>query len=136
MIRSVPLSRATLTIAITTPECTVPSSTSTLSRCTSLFALSVALDGSDSSSTVKYSIARPAEHAAVFLDREIEALRDRRAERREGSRVRQHHADSDLGVLCARDCWRKPADCGCRCEKSCLLDELTPVCHVLLLRGF
>ncbi len=59
MISSVPLSRATLTIAITTPECTVPISTSTLSRWTSLFALSVAFDGSDSSSTVKYSIARP-----------------------------------------------------------------------------
>ncbi len=74
MISKVPLSRATLTIAMTTPECTVPISTSTLSRCTSLLALSVALDGSDSSSTVKYSMRAPAELAAVLLDRELEAL--------------------------------------------------------------
>ena len=52
-------SRATLAIAIATPECTVPTTTSTLSRLISLLTLSVALAGSDSSSTTKYSISRP-----------------------------------------------------------------------------
>ncbi len=56
---SVLLSRATFDIASATPECTVPTSTSTWSRLMSLFALSGALAGSDSSSTVKYSISRP-----------------------------------------------------------------------------
>ena len=46
MIISLPVSRAILTIAICTPECTVPTTTSTLSRSTSLFMLSVAFDGS------------------------------------------------------------------------------------------
>ena len=59
MISRVLLSRATLDIARATPECTVPTSTSTWSRLMSLFALSGALAGSDSSSTVKYSISRP-----------------------------------------------------------------------------
>jgi hypothetical protein len=59
MMSSVLLSRATLDIASATPECTVPTSTSTWSRLTSLFALSGAFAGSDSSSTVKYSISRP-----------------------------------------------------------------------------
>ena len=59
MMCSTPVSRAILTMPISTPECTVPTSTSTLSRVTSLLALSVALAGSDSSSTVKYSSSRP-----------------------------------------------------------------------------
>ena len=58
-ISIVPLSRATLAIAIATPECTLPTSTSTLSRLISLLVLSVALDGSDSSSTLNHSISRP-----------------------------------------------------------------------------
>ena len=58
-ISSVPVSLATLAIAIATPECTVPTSTSTLSRLISLLTLSVALDGSDSSSTLTNSISRP-----------------------------------------------------------------------------
>ena len=41
-------------MASATPECTVPTSTSTLSRLISLLTLSVAFDGSDSSSTLKY----------------------------------------------------------------------------------
>ncbi len=60
MISSVLLSRATLAIASATPECTVPTSTSTWSRLTSLLAFSGAFAGSDSSSTVKYSMSRPA----------------------------------------------------------------------------
>jgi hypothetical protein len=44
-ISSVPLSLATLAMAMATPECTVPTSTSTLSRLTSLLTLSVALAG-------------------------------------------------------------------------------------------
>ncbi len=55
----VPLSLATLAIAIATPECTLPTSTSTLSRLISLLTLSVALEGSDSSSTLTNSISRP-----------------------------------------------------------------------------
>lgn len=50
-ISSVPLSLAALAIAIATPECTVPTTTSTWSRLISLLTLSVALDGSLSSST-------------------------------------------------------------------------------------
>jgi hypothetical protein len=59
MMRSVSLSLATLAIAMATPECTVPTSTSTLSRLMSLFTLSVAFAGSLSSSTFTYSISRP-----------------------------------------------------------------------------
>ena len=58
-ISSVLLSLATLAMAIATPEWTVPTITSTLSRLTSLLALSAALDGSDSSSTLTYSTTRP-----------------------------------------------------------------------------
>ena len=53
------VSFAALAIAIATPECTVPTTTSTLSRLISLPTLSVAFAGSDSSSTLKYSISRP-----------------------------------------------------------------------------
>jgi hypothetical protein len=53
------VSRATLAMASATPEWTVPTSTSTLSRETSFLAFSVALAGLDSSSTVKYSTSRP-----------------------------------------------------------------------------
>ncbi len=56
---SVLLSFAALAIASATPECTVPTRTSTLSRLISLLTLSVAFDGSDSSSTLKYWISRP-----------------------------------------------------------------------------
>jgi hypothetical protein len=59
-ISSVPLSLAALAIAIATPECTVPTITSTLSRLISLLTLSVALAGSDSSSTLTNSSSRPA----------------------------------------------------------------------------
>ncbi len=58
-INSVFVSRATRVIASATPECTVPTRTSTLSRLMSLFAFSGAFAASDSSSTVKYSISRP-----------------------------------------------------------------------------
>ena len=58
-IISVLLPRATLAMAIATPECTVPTSTSTPSRLTSLLAFSVALAGSDSSSTVAYDTDAP-----------------------------------------------------------------------------
>ena len=51
---------AAFAIASVTPECTVPTITSTLSRLISLLTLSVAFEGSDSSSTLKYSISRPA----------------------------------------------------------------------------
>ena len=53
-ISSVLLSLAALAIASATPECTVPTRTSTASRLISLLTFSVALDGSDSSSTLKY----------------------------------------------------------------------------------
>src|SRR5205823_4507191 len=59
MIKSVLLSRAALAMASATPEWTVPTTTSTLSRLISLFTLSGAFAGSDSSSTVMYSISRP-----------------------------------------------------------------------------
>ena len=59
-IRIVLLSLAARAIAMATPECTVPTITSTLSRLIRRFTLSVALAGSDSSSTLKYSISRPA----------------------------------------------------------------------------
>ena len=59
MMSSVPLSFAAFAIAIATPECTVPTSTSTLSRLMSLFTLSTALAGSLSSSTLKNSTSRP-----------------------------------------------------------------------------
>jgi hypothetical protein len=59
LIHSVPDSRSTLAMPIATPVCTVPMTTSTLSRCTSLLAFSGALAGLDSSSTTKYSISRP-----------------------------------------------------------------------------
>ena len=58
-ISKVPLSFAARAMASATPECTVPTSTSTWSRLMSLLTLSVAFDGSDSSSTLKYSIGRP-----------------------------------------------------------------------------
>ena len=60
MMSSVFESFAAFAIASATPECTVPTSTSTLSRLISLPTLSVALDGSDSSSTLKYWTSRPA----------------------------------------------------------------------------
>src|SRR3984893_5151396 len=59
MISNVPVSRATLTIAISTPECTVPIRKSTFSRLTSWLAFSGALDGSDSSSAMANSTSRP-----------------------------------------------------------------------------
>ncbi len=59
-ISSVLLSFAAFAIASVTPEWTVPTMTSTLSRLISLLTLSVAFDGSDSSSTLTYSISRPA----------------------------------------------------------------------------
>ena len=59
-ISRVPVSLATLAMAIATPECTVPISTSTWSRLTSLLTLSVALLGSLSSSTLKNATSRPA----------------------------------------------------------------------------
>ena len=58
-IISVPVSFATLAIAIATPEWTVPTTTSTLSRLISLLMLSVALAGALSSSTRTYSMVRP-----------------------------------------------------------------------------
>ena len=58
-ISMVLLSLAARAIASATPECTVPTMTSTLSRLISLLTLSVALDGSLSSSTRKYWISRP-----------------------------------------------------------------------------
>ena len=59
MMLSTPESRATRWMPICTPECTVPISTSTLSRCTSFCAFSTPLEGSDSSSTFTHSISRP-----------------------------------------------------------------------------
>jgi hypothetical protein len=59
MISSVLLSRAAFTIAICTPEWTVPTMTSTLSRLMSLLTLSAPFAGSDSSTTVTYSSTRP-----------------------------------------------------------------------------
>ena len=59
MISSVFVSFAAFAIASATPEWTVPTSTSTWSRLISLLTLSVAFDGSDSSSTLKYWISRP-----------------------------------------------------------------------------
>jgi len=59
MISIVPVSRATLTIAISTPECTVPIRKSTFSRLTSLLAFSGAFEGSDSSSRIENSTSRP-----------------------------------------------------------------------------
>ena len=102
MISSVLLSRATFAIASATPECTVPISTSTLSRLISLLALSGAFAGSDSSSTVKYSISRPPSLPPCSCDRELEAVGDRGAERRVRSGIRQHQADLDLALLRAR----------------------------------
>ena len=93
------MSFATLAIAIATPECTVPTSTSTLSRLISLLTLSVALAGSDSSSTLKYSISRPPSLPPCSCDVELEAVLDRVAERGVGAGVRQHQADLDRGVL-------------------------------------
>ena len=55
----VPVSLAILAMPSATPEWTVPTSTSTLSRCTSRLVFSGALAGLDSSSTAKYSISRP-----------------------------------------------------------------------------
>src|SRR5450631_3274727 len=60
MMRSVPESLAALAIAMATPECTVPTITSTPSRLMSLPTLSVAFDGSLSSSSLKpFSMAVP-----------------------------------------------------------------------------
>ena len=59
-INKVPDSFAALAMAIATPLCTVPTITSTLSRLMSLLTLSVALDGSLSSSTRTNSTSRPA----------------------------------------------------------------------------
>ena len=56
---TVPLSLAARAMAMATPLCTVPTSTSTLSRLISLLTLSVALAGSLSSSTLKNSTSRP-----------------------------------------------------------------------------
>ena len=52
-------SRATFTIAMATPECTVPTTTSTFSRPTRRFMLSVAASGLDSSSTLMNCTSRP-----------------------------------------------------------------------------
>ena len=98
-ISSVPLSLAALAIAIATPECTVPTITSTLSRLISLLTLSVALAGSDSSSTLKYSISRPPSLPPCSLDVELEAVLDGHAERGEGAGVGQHQADLELALL-------------------------------------
>ena len=59
MISRVLVSRATFTIAMATPECTVPTTTSTFSRPTSRFMLSVAASGLDLSSTWTKEMARP-----------------------------------------------------------------------------
>ena len=59
MMSSVLVSRATFTIAMATPECTVPTTTSTFSRPTRRFMLSVAASGFDSSSTCTKATWRP-----------------------------------------------------------------------------
>ena len=60
MMLSVPLSATTFWIAICTPECTVPTITSTLSCATRRRALASAFFGSDSSSSLIHSTSRPA----------------------------------------------------------------------------
>ena len=60
MMCSTPDSLVTRIMPAATPECTVPSTRSTLSRVTRRLMLSVALDGSDSSSTLMNSTSRPA----------------------------------------------------------------------------
>ena len=102
MISSVLLSFAALAIASATPECTVPTSTSTLSRLISLLTLSVAFDGSDSSSTLKYWISRPPSLPPCSCDVELEAVLDHVAERGVGAGVRQHQADLDRAAAPAR----------------------------------
>ena len=95
-ISSVPVSLATLAIAIATPECTVPTITSTLSRLIELvdvvgglgrIALVVDLDELDLAA---------AELAALLVHVQPEAVLDRRAERGEGAGVGQHQAHLEL----------------------------------------
>jgi hypothetical protein len=95
MISNVFESFAAFAIASATPECTVPTSTSTWSRLISLLTLSVAFDGSDSSSTLKYWISRPPSLPPCSWHVELEAALDHVAERRVGAAVRQHQADLD-----------------------------------------
>jgi len=60
MISSVLLSFAALAIASATPECNRADQHIDVVALISLLTLSVAFDGSDSSSTLKYWISRPA----------------------------------------------------------------------------
>ena len=98
MIRRVLLSRATFDIASATPECTVPTSTSTWSRFDELVCVVGRLGG------IRFVVDRevldlpPAELAALLVDRELEPVGDRGAERRERAGIRQHEADLDLAL--------------------------------------
>ena len=113
-ISSVPVSFATLAIAIATPECTVPTSTSTLSRLISLLTLSVALAGSLVVDLDELDLAA-AELAALLADVEPEAVLDGGAQRGEGAGGRQHQADLELAPwACAAEAATRGGDANAR----------------------
>ena len=102
MISSVLLSFAALAIASATPECTVPTSTSTLSRLISLLTLSVRLGRLGFVVDLEVLDLAPAELAALLLHVELEAVLDRVAERGVGAAVGQHQADLDRAARALR----------------------------------
>jgi hypothetical protein len=99
LIHSVPDSLSTLAMPITTPECTVPMTTSTLSRCTSLLTFSGALAGIGFVIHGDEFDFAPGELAAALIDRQLEAVGDGDAKLGEGAGVGQHQADLELGLL-------------------------------------
>ena len=100
------VSRATFTIAMATPECTVPTTTSTFSRPTRRFMLSVAASGFELVIDLHERDRASAELAALLLDVETEAVVDELAELRERARVRQHEADLQRRALGDRRHWQ------------------------------
>jgi hypothetical protein len=114
LIQSVPDSFSTLAMPITTPECTVPITTSTLSRWTSLLTFSGALAGLDSSSTVTYSISRPPSLPPRSSTASLKPLVMATPSWAKVPGVRQHQADLELGLLGERQPGRQQG-AGRRC---------------------
>ena len=94
MMSGMPRSRAACTSAITTPEWTVPTSTSARSRPTSRFTFCTALAGFELVVEADDLQGPPAHPAAALGEVQLEGGGDVLAERREGAREGQHETDA------------------------------------------
>jgi hypothetical protein len=92
-----------LAIASATPECTVPTRTSTLSRLISLLTLSVPFGRLRLVVDLEVLDLAAAELAALLLHVELEAVLDRVAERGVGAAVGEHEADLDRAARALRE---------------------------------